>query len=352
MNNRRPWIQAFLAAALFGASAPLAKALLGQIEPIPMAALLYLGCGAGAWLLHRFQPGTAESRLQRHDLPWLIGALLAGGFAAPIILLFGLQATPAATAALLLNFESVATTLLAVFAFREAAGRRLWGAVGAITVSSILLSWAAPGQPWGLAPGALAILGACFLWGLDNNLTRVISSRDPLTIVTIKGLGAGSCSLLLALALQQPLPALLPALGALLLGSLSYGLSLFLFVRALRELGAARTGAVFGTAPFLGALLALTLFRDPLTIPFLLAVPFTALGTWLLVTEDHHHAHTHIAVEHDHRHRHDDLHHDHDHTPDELPAQGQFHSHPHSHPEQTHDHNHTPDIHHRHAHES
>ena len=346
-----PILKALLAALLFGVSAPLAKALLGEVAPIPLAGLLYLGSGlaALAWLaVQSRQASTSEARLLRGDLPWLAGALLVGGVAAPIILMFSLQATPAATASLLLNFEGVATTLIAALAFREAIGRRVWGAIGLITLASMILSWESNGQ-WGLAPSALGILLACALWGLDNNFTRNISAKNPLTIVAWKGLGAGSFSVLLALLLGQPFPGVAVALRALLLGSVSYGLSIMAFILALRDLGAARTSALFSTAPFIGMTLAFALFREPFTVSFLLALPVMIAGTLLLVGEAHQHEHQHARLVHEHRHRHDDGHHTHVHAPGEIPARG-WHSHAHTHAPETHTHPHTPDLHHRHGH--
>jgi drug/metabolite transporter (DMT)-like permease len=346
-----PIVQALLAAALFGASAPLAKLLLGQVEPIPLAALLYLGSGCGALLFGLLRrvgnTGTGEAHLGRKDGPWLAGAVLAGGVAAPIALLFGLRTTPAATAALLLNFEGVATALIAVVAFREASGRRIWAAIVAITVASALLSWS-PGSAWGVSLGALGILGACVLWGVDNNLTRSISAKDPLTIVTIKGFGAGLFSLALAFALGQPWPAPGVIAGALALGSISYGLSIVLFILALRGMGAARTGALFGIAPFIGTLLALVLFREPLNWLFLAALPLMIGGAVLLLGENHAHAHAHAPLEHEHRHSHDDLHHEH--ALGECPP-GACHSHPHRHDAYAHSHAHKPDLHHHHDHD-
>jgi drug/metabolite transporter (DMT)-like permease len=347
-----PIFQALLAALLFGASAPSAKLLLGDIDPIPLAAFLYLGSGLGVLLVKAMQrlnrPGvTAEAQLRRADLGWLAGAILAGGIAAPIVLLFGLQYTPAATAALLLNFESVATTLIAALVFKEAISRRAWWAILVITLASMALSFN-PASQWGFSLGALGILAACLLWGIDNNFTRNISAKDPLTIVTLKGLGAGSFSLLLAIILGQRLPSLGLALGAMLLGSLSYGLSIVLFIRALRALGAARTSALFGTAPLAGMVLSLVLFKDPLTWLFILAIPLMLIGAALLINEEHDHAHAHEALVHEHSHQHDDPHHQHAHADGELA--GNAHSHLHTHSALQHAHPHLPDIHHRHTH--
>ncbi len=204
-----PALQALLAAVLFGASAPLAKLLLGEVQPVPLAAFLYLGSGMGAFLMLLFQGirnkgQRVEARLSRGDIPWLGGALLAGGIGAPIILLLGLERTPASTASLLLNFEGVATTLIAITFFKESIDRRIAWAIGLVTLASIVLTWT--GGNWGFSLGALGIIGACFLWGLDNNFTRHISAKNPLVIVGIKGLGAGTFSLVLCLIIRQPLP--------------------------------------------------------------------------------------------------------------------------------------------------
>jgi len=248
--------QALLAAVLFGASTPVAKFLLGRIEPIPLAAFLYLGSGVGLLLFRGIQclgSGSAgvEARISKADIPWLAGAVLAGGIAAPIVLMFSLRTTPAATASLLINFEGVATTLIAALVFKEAIGGRIWWAIVCIAAASILLSLDLS-REWGIALSAVGVLGACTLWGIDNNFTRNVSAKDPLSIVTIKGIGAGGFSLILAIILQNPFPTLLAALGAMLLGSLSYGISIALFILAMRGLGAARTSALFGTAPFAG----------------------------------------------------------------------------------------------------
>ncbi|MDF1513457.1 MAG: DMT family transporter, partial [Anaerolineae bacterium] len=248
-----PILQALLAAALFGISAPISKALLGDVAPVPLAALLYLGSGIGTWLLMRFQAPDAEAGLDPADWPWLLGALLAGGVAAPIVLLFSLSSTPAATASLLLNFESIATTLIAVLIFHESIEQRTWVSIILIFCSSVLLSLDINSE-WGFSIGALGILLACILWGIDNTLTRNISSKNPLSIVMVKGLGAGSISLVLTFLLKQPLPHLEPMIGALFLGAISYGVGITIYIHALRGLGAARTGALYSTAPFIGML--------------------------------------------------------------------------------------------------
>lgn len=343
-----PIIQALAAAALFGISAPISKALLGEVAPIPMAALLYLGSGIGTWLLTLFQTRDAEAKLDRADVPWLLGALLAGGVAAPIVLMFSLQITPAATAALLLNFESIATTLIAALVFRESVGRQTWYSIFLIFASSVLLSLD-PQSEWAFSAGALGILTACILWGIDNTFTRNISAKNPLTIVMVKGLGAGTISLVLALFVGQPLPSVVPLMGALLLGAVSYGVGITIYIHALRGLGAARTGALYSTAPFIGMVFSFFLFREAPDVRFIVAFIVMVIGTWLLVSEQHEHRHEHPEVTHEHRHHHGDDHHSHIHPTEAASVDG-HHSHPHQHETQEHQHGHTPDIHHRHEH--
>ncbi len=352
-QNLAPFLQALAAAALFGVSAPVAKLLLGEFEPVVLAAFLYLGSGLGLLLFKAGQRlgNTAvpsETPLGKEDIPWLAGAILAGGIAAPIVLLFSLRETAGATASLLLNFEGVATTLIAAIAFKEAVTRRAWLAILAITAAAFLLSYS-PGSRWGFSLGALGILLACVLWGLDNNFTRNISAKDPLTIVIVKGFVAGLFSLLLAVLLGNALPGWTVILGALLLGSLSYGLSITLFIRAMRHLGAARTSALFGTAPLAGVLVSILLLNETPGALFLLALPLAIIGAIFLVNEEHSHYHAHAANFHDHWHQHDDDHHFHQHA-DEADAQT-AHAHPHQHKPLEHEHHHLPDISHRHTHD-
>jgi drug/metabolite transporter (DMT)-like permease len=354
MNDRRiyPMGQALLAAILFGASAPLAKMLLGEIEPISLAAFLYLGSGIGVLLFKLVQQARhsgerAEAQITRADWKWLAGAVFAGGVAAPIILFFGLRNTPASTASLLLNFEGVATTVIAALVFKEAIGKYALWSILCVTAASIVLSWDASGQ-WGVSAGALGILAACVLWGVDNNLTGKISAKDPLVIVLVKGFGAGSFSLLLSRVLGQALPRPEIILGALGLGSLSYGMSIVLFIHAMRGMGAARTSAIFGSAPLVGMVLSLVLFRDPVTLLFGVGLILMVAGAFLLIREQHRHQHVHEAMTHDHRHRHDDGHHNHDHP--YMTSRSLTHSHPHTHERLEHEHAHLPDIHHRHSH--
>ncbi|MCX6036509.1 MAG: EamA family transporter [Chloroflexi bacterium] len=345
-----PVVQALLAAFLFGASAPLSKLLLGETSPVLLAALLYLGSGFGLLCVKlmekKVQYEQKEARLARSDWPWLVGAILAGGVIAPIMLMISLRHAPAATASLLLNFEGVATTLIAAIVFKEAIGRRAWWAIGLITLASILLSADFTNQ-WGFSLSALGILAACVMWGVDNNLTRNISAKDPLVIVTVKGLAAGLVSLIIAVALGNTFPSPGVTLLALLLGSLSYGLSIFLFVHAMRGLGAGRTSALFGTAPLAGILLSFLIFREIPGIFFFIALLVIASGAYILLMEDHDHVHVHENIVHEHRHTHNDGHHEHEHA---VESARQSHSHVHAHDILEHAHDHAPDIHHRHSH--
>ena len=308
-----PMIMAMVGAVLFGASAPVSKIFLGVIDPVLMAALLYLGSGIGLSIFMLARPFLGMKpgeKLVKADIPWLASAVLAGGVAAPIVLMFGLRATPASTASLLLNFECVGTTVLAVFLFREHVGKRTWMAVGLITLSSMILSFQSGSL--GLSAGALGILAACILWGLDNNFTRNISTRDPLVIAVIKGLVAGSFSLILALILGNRIPSLYVVIGAMLLGCVSYGLSVVLFIVSMRILGAAHTSAWFGIAPFAGAAISFLVFQNNPGVMFLISLPLMILGAFLLLGEEHGHVHMHVhgAIVHEHLHNDAEHHHE------------------------------------------
>lgn len=335
-------LQALLAALFFGASAPVSKLLLGNVPPVLMAAFLYLGSGTGISLIklyQRFSKNQKEAGIKRPDIGWLAGAIISGGIIAPIILMISLKNTPASTASLLLNFEGVGTTLLALLFFHESISHRALAAISAITLASIFLSTSFKGG-FGFSLGALGILLACLLWGLDNNLTRNISGKDPLTIVAWKGLVAGTFSLILGLVLGQQLPALITILSILLLGFISYGLSTMLFIYSMRGLGAARTSALYGTAPLAGVILSIIIFHDSITNLFIIAAVLMVAGALLLANEEHAHFHIHMPVVHEHLHIHDEFH-----THGEQEG---THSHEHEHSRTEHEHGHMPDIHHRH----
>jgi len=343
-QNVYPVALAIAGAALFGASAPLAKLLLGSVDPIMLAALLYLGCGAGLMAFRAFKGVSLSSRqeagLSWADLPWAAGSMLAGGVAAPILLMVGLQSTPASTGSLLLNFECVATTIVAVGIFGEEVCRRVLIAIGLITMAAMLLTVDFTGS-FGISVGALAIAGACVFWGIDNNLTNRISAKDPVIIGMTKGVAAGSFSLLLALILGRPAPSgLIPAGLVLALGAMSYGLSIVLYILSSRSLGAARTSAWFGFAPFAGAIMALVIFRDAPVMQMIVSMPPMIAGALLLFGEEHSHAHVHPAIEHEHLYQPDS------HHPFEIGGACR-----HTHEEIRHSHPHRPDIHHRHSHD-
>jgi drug/metabolite transporter (DMT)-like permease len=340
---------ALAAAALFGISTPLAKALLGSVDPWLMAGLFYLGSGIGLaavrTTLARWRPRT-EQAVAGHDIPWLAGAILFGGVIGPILLMVGLVHTTAATASLLLTFEGAATALIAWFGFRENFDRRIALGMLAIIAGAAILSWPDETDLGGFL-GPAAIIGACVAWGIDNNLTRKVSLADPMEIAMLKGLVAGPVSLGLAFLRGAAPPAFDTAILAALVGFFGYGVSLVLFVVALRHLGAARTGAYFSTAPFLGAAAAIPLLGESLSAQLVAAGLLMGLGVWLHLTERHEHEHEHASMEHSHRHSHDEHHH-HAHDPDD-PA-GEPHSHRHVHAGLRHSHPHVPDSHHLHPH--
>ena len=337
-------------AVLFGASTPLAKLLLGEVPPLLLAALLYLGSGLGlaAWIALCALATDRKPRvaIARAELPWLAAAILAGGIAGPVLLMFGLALTEASTASLLLNLEAVLTAGLAWVVFRENVDRRIFAGMLAIVAGGVLLSWTQLPRAGGVA-GSLLIAAACLAWAIDNNFTRRISGGDAATIACVKGLVAGSVSLAIALAAGATLPAPGFLAAAAVLGLLGYGVSLVLFIVALRGLGAARTGAYFSVAPFFGAVLAVFLPGETPSALFWIAGALMVIGVWLHVTERHVHEHEHDAMEHEHAHVHD-AHHRHEHA---FAWDGREpHVHPHPHEPLVHSHPHYPDLHHRHIH--
>jgi drug/metabolite transporter (DMT)-like permease len=339
---------ALLAAALFGASTPFAKRLVSDVPPLMLAGLLYLGSGFGLSVMLGLRKLVARGNLDiawpdKSDWGWLAGAILFGGFLGPVLLMYGLATSTAGNASLLLNFESVFTALIAWFVFRENFDRRIaWGML-LIVAGAVVLSWAPDAGD--IARGSLLVVAACACWAIDNNLTRRVSACDAMVVAGLKGLIAGGVSLACALQLGQSVPPFATSLAAALLGLLSYGVSLTLFVLALRNLGAARTGAYFSIAPFFGAVLAIFVVHEPLTFQLAAAGVLMALGVYLHLTERHEHVHAHEATAHDHPHRHDE-HHRHRH---DFPWDGtEPHTHAHQHDALVHGHPHFPDIHHRH----
>ncbi len=338
---------ALLAAALFGASTPLAKLLLTKIEPWLLAALLYLGSGLGLYVA-RIVMRSKTPMLSRADWRWMLLAVLLGGIVAPVLLVFGLQGMTGSGASLLLNAEAVLTAVIAWIVFKENVDRRVAFGLVCIVAGSVVLGWGETGGGNWLS--ALAIVGACLGWGLDNNFTRKVALNDASFIAMVKGLVAGTTNLVIALALGAAFPPASAVGWAALLGFACYGVSLVLFIIGLRHLGTSRAGAYFAVAPFLGATLSVLLLGEPITASLIAAGALMAVGVWLHLSEQHGHLHEHEALSHTHSHSHGagDDHHDHTHS--EPLTQGVRHSHAHYHRPQTHSHPHVPDAHHAHTH--
>ncbi len=332
-------------AILFGASTPLAKVLVGIIDPWLLAGPLYLGSGLGL-SAYRFIAPCDSAPLSKPEWLWLGGAILSGGVMGPVLLMIGLTTTPSGTASLLLNAEGVLTALLAWFVFKENFDRRIALGMVAIIGGAIILSWNDKADITGFL-GPLCIIGACLCWAVDNNLTRKVSLSDPVQIASLKGLVAGSVNTVLALGFTHAQWPDVASIGAAaLLGLFGYGISLVLFVIGLRHLGTARAGAYFSAAPFVGALIAILFLGEAVTERFVFAAILMAIGVCIHLIEDHEHDHKHDDIEHDHSHSHDDSHHAHAH---ETPVKGE-HSHSHRHQPIRHSHPHYPDSHHRHTH--
>ena len=334
-------------AILFGASAPLSKLLIGSVDPWLLAGILYLGAGIGLSIVHwgRRSVGlpNVEAPLQKADMPWLAAVVVFGGMLGPLFLMLGLSLTSASTGSLLLNLEGLATMGIAWLVFRENVDRRLLLGAAAILAGAVLLSW--NGSAFRLDTGGIFIAAACLAWGIDNNLTRKLSSADPVQIAMIKGLVAGTTNLVLALWLGASLPSFGLLFAGAVVGFFGVGVSLVMFMLGLRHLGTARTGAYFSLAPFIGAILSLILFHELLTFQLIAAGCLMAAGLWLHLAERHDHGHAHEVLEHDHSHAHDEHHlHTHDGTVEEP------HSHWHRHEPLRHKHPHYPDLHHRHSH--
>ncbi len=340
-------VQAALASAvLFGAGTPFAKTLLGDVSPWLLAGLLYTGSGLGlmAWRLIRRAPRV---RIQRREVLPLVGAVVSGGLIAPVLLMVGLANMPASGASLLLNFEAVFTAVLAWLVFRESVDRRIALGMLAIVAGAVVLSVPTGADfpsPW----PAIAILGACLCWGLDNNLTRKVALNDATWLAAVKGAVAGPVNLLLAFLIGASLPNAWVVAGAMVIGLFAYGVSLALFIVGMRHIGTARAGAYFSVAPFFGALIAV-LLGEPVTWPLAVAAVLMALGVWLHLTERHEHEHAHEALRHEHWHTHDE-HHQHEHLDGSTVSAGTRHRHEHDHVAFSHTHDHYPDAHHRHSH--
>ncbi len=344
-----------LAAVAFAASVPANKLLLVGVSPLALSSALYLSAGILCAVLvlfsrKRTRPVGETSAIRGAEWAWLAGAVLSGAVLAPLLLFVGLKQVSGHAAGLLLNFEAVFTVTIGVLFAGEHLGRRGWLGALAIIAGAILLSIPAqdPGASSSRWSGIALLVGACALWGLDNNLTQRVSLRDARQIVAVKGLTGGMTSLLLAAAFGGfGHWSLLRLLAAAVVGAVSFGLSIVLFVRGLRHLGVLQTGMLFALAPGFAALLSWIFLREPVAIPSLFALGSMTAGALLLATDRHEHVHTHEALEHAHVHEHDE-HHQHEHTPEQL-AQSP-HAHRHRHEPLDHAHAHVHDVHHRHRH--
>lgn len=344
----RSVLYVLVAAVLFGVSTPLAKLLVGNCSPLLLGGLLYLGSGIGLCVIRLIRDrGWRSSGLARQEWRWLLGATLFGGALGPVALMFGLTYSNGSTASLLLNLEAVFTALIAWSVFGESADRRVVAGMVAIVIGSVVLSWPSNNVSTSSWPGSIAIAVACLCWAIDNSLTCKVSASDAVFIAGVKGLIAGAVNCSLAFVLDVNMPGISLLLATLLIGLLGYGISLVMFILALRGLGAARTSAYFSTAPFIGAAVAPSLLGESTSSAFWAACVLMGLGVWLHLTERHGHEHTHEPIEHRHTHMHDQ-HHQHEHGP-AWDAQ-EPHDHLHRHAAMTHKHPHFPDIHHRHAH--
>lgn len=339
---------AILAAALYGISSPVSKLLLVEIPPTLMAALLYLGAGIGMLMVSAVKilrkKEQREAKMTPKELPYIIVMILLD-IAAPIFLMIGLTMTTSSNASLLNNFEIVATALVALFVFKEAIGKRMWIAISLITISSVILS-VKDFSSFSFSLGSVFVIAACLCWGFENNCTRMISLKDPLQIVVVKGFGSGIGSLLISIIMKEYSSNIVYMAFALLLGFIAYGLSIFFYIKAQRDLGAARTSAYYAAAPFIGVIISWLVLREGITEYFLIALVIMLGGTYFAVSEKHKHVHIHTEEKHEHKHNHSDEHHNHIH---EQEAIGE-HSHEHTHGVVEHRHTHLPDLHHRHSH--
>jgi drug/metabolite transporter (DMT)-like permease len=339
---------AIAAAVLFGASTPLSKMLVGDVSPVLLGGLLYLGSGVGLGLFRMLRDkGWKPSGIQAREWPWLLGAIFFGGVLGPVALMYGLTTVSGSAASLMLNLESVLTALLAWMVFKENADKRIVLGMVAIVAGGAVLTWQPVGAGSSSFAGLAAIGIACLCWAIDNNLTRKVSASDAVFIASSKGLLAGLVNSAVAIGIGGSLPTPQTTVLAMVVGLLGYGISLVFFVLALRGLGTARTGAYFSTAPFIGSAVSLLFLGETATPLFWIASALMGLGVWLHMTETHEHEHTHTPLEHTHAHTHDE-HHQHQHNAETNLTEPHLHWHRHS--SLTHKHPHYPDIHHQHSH--
>lgn len=339
---------AVLAAALYGLSTPFSKLLLAKLSPTFMAAMLYLGAGIGMLFISIYRRAAkkkmAEAKITKAEFPFVVGTIVLD-IAAPIFLMIGLALTTSANASLLGNFEIVATAIVALAIFGESIGKKMWVAIGLVTLASIILSIKDLGG-FKFSAGSLLVLLACVCWGFENNFTRKISIKDPLQIVIIKGIASGIGTLIVCVVLGQVTWQIDYIIYAAMLGFVAYGLSIYFYIKAQRQLGAARTSAYYAIAPFVGVAISFILLNEPITWSFVVALIVMIAGVYLAVKEKHKHLHIHEAVTHEHAHSHDELHHNHEH----IEKQAGEHNLLHTHQRLEHKHEHNPDTHHRHKH--
>lgn len=348
LKSKQGIFYAILAALLYGLSSPISKLLLSKLSPIFMAALLYLGAGFGILLLNFYKRlkrnESLEAKLSKKELPYIIGMIVLD-IVAPIFLMMGLTMTNASTVSLLNNFEIVATSIIAMAIFREGIEKRLWMAIVLISIASVVLSFNNI-KALSFSPGAVLVILATLFWGFENNFTRMLSLKDPMQVVVIKGFGSGLGSLIIALSMKVIGGEIIYILMALVLGIFAYGLSIFFYVSAQRDLGASKTSAFFASAPFIGVIASWVILNETLSLTFYIGLGLMILGSYFAVTENHGHMHRHLLLEHTHRHSHDDGHHNHSHK-----GFKKEHAHLHTHKPIKHSHAHSQDMHHRHTHD-
>ncbi len=355
-SQRRGQLAGFGAAVLFGCSAPLISTITGSGSALSIAGLLYGGATLALLVVRVVRGKGAETPLQRQDWPALATLILLGGVVGPVALVLGLGRMPAASSSLLLNLEAVFTLAIAVLLGREHVGRvGLLSALFTIAGAGLLSQGTLSGAN---GAGTSLIALATLAWGIDNNLSQRLSLRDPIQIASAKAAGASLPMLVLALMLGHPFPPVTVTLALLGIGALGYGISIWLDLLALRDLGAAREAVLFSTAPFVGAMFSLLVLREAVTPQLMVAGGLMAAGVVLLLREQHSHWHRHEALRHAHRHRHEpigsDAHHEHRHSPEDVEGaasdQPFWHAHEHRHGELEHAHPHVSDAHHRHRH--
>ena len=343
-SGATPVFWCLLSAALFGASTPASKVLLGEMGPLTLAGLLYVGA-AVVTLPLIFEGGNPGRRRERTNLMRMGGAVLFGGVLGPIALLIGLTSAPAASVSLWLNFETTATALFGWLIFREHLDARAWTANILVVVAGVML---VTPDDFVVAPAAFMVLLAAIFWGLDNSLTAIIDAYTPSQMTFIKGVVAGVVNIALGQVMGEGWSfGWTVVVGALLVGALSYGLSIVLYIKGAQLLGAVRSQMIFASAPFLGMALSWVWLGEEVLGVQIAAGVVMAIALALLINNDHSHHHIHEPLTHTHTHRHDDGHHNHTH--EGLPPEV-WHTHEHSHEAMEHCHDHLPDMHHRHTH--